>query len=113
MKAIGVRAEQNGRTHGRYRPALRDKPESPCQQDAVHTWDVAPDERERFGLAAMHAAGRTAEVSTARAEKAVIEEFPFQLVSVRIGMSVSLPGATSPSRREAHLGWRGCRTKAK
>jgi len=41
MKAIGVRAEQKGRTHGRYRPAQPDKPESPCQLDAVHTWDYA------------------------------------------------------------------------
>ena len=39
MKAIGVRAEQKGRTHGRYRPALHDKLKSPCQQGAVHTWD--------------------------------------------------------------------------
>jgi hypothetical protein len=38
MKAIGVRAEPKGRTHGRYRPALRDRPESPCQRDPVHTW---------------------------------------------------------------------------
>jgi hypothetical protein len=41
MKAVGVRAEQKGRIHGRYRPALRDKPESPCQRGAVHTWDEA------------------------------------------------------------------------
>jgi hypothetical protein len=41
MKAIGVRAEQTGRTHGRYRPALHDNAKSPCQQDAVHTWDRA------------------------------------------------------------------------
>jgi len=29
-----VRDEQKGRTHGRYRPGLRDKPGSPCERGA-------------------------------------------------------------------------------
>ena len=50
MKAIGVRAEQKGRTHGRYRPAKPDKPKSPCQQGAVHTWDFAAVVRLRMSM---------------------------------------------------------------
>lgn len=50
MKAIGVRAEQKGRTHGRYRPTLRDKPESSCQQGAVHTWDRPSIDHQPFAF---------------------------------------------------------------
>ena len=88
MKAIGVRAEQKGQTHGRYRPALRDKQRSPLPTGC------------RSLIAATNASGKMAIRHTA------LSCFFAVISLVRPRCRLSLAPTAGSRRRRAQVGSR-------